>query len=112
MELPKYYRMKDLRKAFKRAGLFNGDNEIYFTTKIRRLEKARRLRVARNAAGHRQFTLEQIAEIVVAFSPGGSGCYFYRKPKVTVEELRAIKDAVIQDNITAKIKAMEGGRDV
>jgi hypothetical protein len=108
MELPNLYRMRDLRMAFARAGLFQGSNQIYFTTKIRRLERAGRLRVPRSAAGHRQFTLDQIAEIVAAFLPNGSGCYYYRKPSMTQREMQAIKDAVIQEKITNKIKEMEG----
>lgn len=87
-----YYRMSKLKEAFTEAGLFSGNNSIYFTIKINRLEKKGRLKVMRNpATGHRFFTEDQIAEIVKAFSPGGSGCWYYKKPKPTKLEKRILK---------------------
>jgi len=103
--------MKDLRKAFTRAGLYNGTNNVYVTTKIRRLEVMGRLKVPRTEGGQRRFTLDQIAEIVAAFLPSGPGCYFYKKPTITQTEMRAIKDAVVQSRITEKIKEMEKKND-
>jgi hypothetical protein len=102
--------MKDLRLAFTRAGLFNGTNSIYFTIKISRLEKRGRLKVPRNESGHRRFTAEQIAEIVTAFSPGGKGCFYYKKPEVTQKEIKFLKDAVIQDKIDREIEKIQKER--
>jgi hypothetical protein len=84
--------MEKLRLAFQEAGLYVGNNKVYFTTKIRRLEQRDRLKVARNPlTGQRIFTDEQIEEIVAAFLPGGNGCWYYKKPVPTKEEKRLIK---------------------
>lgn len=84
--------MSALREAFIEAGLFaDGGSKIYFTTKIRRMERAGRLKTMRDPrTGHRLFTKKHVEEIVEAFLPGGQGSWYYNHPKPTKKDKKLL----------------------
>jgi hypothetical protein len=89
-----YYTKEVLVKALKEAGLSCSYQWIL------KMEKLGRLTCPRSpVSGWRQFTQEQIDEIVKAFSPRGSGKYLC-EPVKTIEEYKPSK--IEEDEIYSK----------
>lgn len=69
----KWVRVGKLLSSMRDAGLWSSRISLY------QYEKAGKLTLPKNAAGHRVVPVESIEEIVAAFSPEGNGEWHYKR---------------------------------